>query len=507
MNWPSIAFGCAVAAALGTAVGAGLGPGPDVVLDLDGHPYALSATARPELAEALRIRAARLSQRQIYLRAGSELVCFDAGELGFELDVKTAFETISGELRAHQEASASRVASSLFRRLTRNPEHISAHLPHRLDEATARRALQKLARRVDRPPQDAELLIDEHRIIPSRWGAQLSVEATLVRLARLQPEPALVVDAVVEPLRPDVTEEELSPVDVTQVLASFETSFRGKAGPRAVNIRNAARYLDGAVIMPGETLSFNHRVGRRIHGRGFVDAPVIVNDEMEDDVGGGVCQVATTLHGAAVYGNLEIVRRRSHSRPSGYAPIGLDATVIDGKVDLEIQNPYDEPLLVHTTFPSRYLLRVEILGRRPSAQIEHASVVQNSEPFARRVWFKEGLPPGSFERKQKGSPGMDVLSVLRIKRDTGDPERRTYRSKYYPVPEVFYAGPGTPLTALPPLPDGATGVVIDGQEIDGQEGPELDRPRDSAGSLSPRDVPRIDEADSLGRQADRAAGG
>src|SRR5690606_3754874 len=158
-------------------------------------------------------------------------------------------------------------------------------LPMELDRELARMTLTRLAQAVYRPPEDAELLIREHRIIPSRPGRDLSVSASLLRLENLEPgDDWLALDVIEIP--PDVTEDQLAPVDVTRVLASYETSFRGKAGARAVNIRTAARFLNGAVILPGEILSFNGRVGRRVHGRGFVDAPVIVNDEMDEDVGG-----------------------------------------------------------------------------------------------------------------------------------------------------------------------------------------------------------------------------
>jgi vancomycin resistance protein YoaR len=464
-----------------------------VLVRIDGYEYLLDADDRPALARVLKLRARRHAGQSTYLRTDRDVLELSTQDAGYELDVAGALGTLEARIAEARASARASWAGSLSRALVGRPLEVEMDLPFRFHPQSARLTLARVKRQVDRRPRDAQLLIDQHRIIRSQWGAELSVEATLLRLERAREARDEIVDAVITPLRPQVTEEELIPVDVTRVLSSFETSFRGKAGPRGVNIRRAAKYLDGAVILPGEVLSFNHRVGRRVHGRGFVDAPVIINDEMEKDVGGGVCQVATALHGAAVYANMEIVRRRSHSRPSGYAPIGLDATVIDGKVDLQIRNPYDEPLLVHATFPEPYLLRVELLGREPSAKVEHAALVKNQEPFARRIWFKDDLAKGSFDKKQKGSPGMDVTSVLRIRHEGGKVERRTYPSKYYPVPEVFYAGPGTELGRLPSLPDGATGLVVDGEELGDPRRPA------PAEETSPSDVPTIDEADGMGR--------
>ncbi len=206
--------------------------------------------------------------------------------------------------------------------------------------------------------------------------------------------------------------------------------------------------------------------------------------------GAAYCQVATTLHAAAVFGNVEVVRRRSHSRPSGYAPLGLDATVIDGKVDLQLRNPYDEPLLVHVSFPGPYLIRVELLGRSPDVRVEHAYSVTEREPFARRIWHRDEVPLGGIKQKQKGSEGMDVVSVLRIHHADGKLDQRRYFSKYYPVPEVFWVGEGTSRTALPELPQGASALVIDGEEVEGgvPQDQEEDRPETA--------VPSLNEADS-----------
>ncbi len=490
-------MGCAVALAVGILAGYLAMPGPQVLVEIEKHEYRFPLGDRQALAHAIHLRAVRQGAREIYVRVPGEVQEFELSQLGYFPDTKAAQNILEEKIDEAQRQAESNVARQLFRRLSGQPLRVSARLPFRFEEEVARTAVENLARRINREPRNAQLLIDEHRIVTSRSGLRLSVEATILRMSRAHFEPQRVVEAVVTRVEPQVTEDDLLPVDVTRVLSTFETSFAGKAGARAVNIRRAAKYLDGAVILPGETLSFNSRVGRRVHGRGFVDAPVIINDEMKQDVGGGVCQVATTLHGAAVYGNLEIVRRRSHSRPSGYAPIGLDATVIDGKVDLELRNPYDEPILVHTTFPSRYRLRVELLGRDPTVEVKHAAIVQETEPFGRRVWRQEDLPPGVFKKKQDGSRGMDVLSILRIKDQNGDVERRTYSSKYYPVPEVFHVAQGTDIQQLPPLPENATGLVVDGEDVDSAEDPASA----TDGSLSPSDVPTIDQADGLGLEA------
>jgi hypothetical protein len=129
-----------------------------------------------------------------------------------------------------------------------------------------------------------------------------------------------------------------------------------------------------------------------------------------------------------------------------------------------LRNPYDEPLLVHVSFPSEFKIRVELLGRAPSARVSHEYFVTHREPFARRIWHRSEIAAGAFKQKQKGIEGMDVTSVVTIKHLDGKSERRRYHSKYYPVPEVFWLGDGVDQAALPQASEGVTRVIINGED-------------------------------------------
>jgi vancomycin resistance protein YoaR len=262
------------------------------------------------------------------------------------------------------------------------------------------------------------------------------------------------------PVPARVTSDMLRAVDVSRVLSSYDTDFTHHAGPRAINIATAARYLNGTVVAPGEVFSFNKTVGARTVQRGFTFAPVIVADELEPGVGGGVCQVASTLHAAAVFGGFDVIQRRSHSRPSGYTPLGLDATVIDGELDLKLRNPYDSPLIIHAFLPTRTTLRIELLGRDPPGKVEHFAEVKEKHEFMRRIVVEPGFEPNQSKRHQKGIWGYDVLSTVRTTYPDGERRFHSYTSTYYPVPEVYWVGPGTDPSALPALPEGAQGVEL-----------------------------------------------
>ena len=145
-----------------------------------------------------------------------------------------------------------------------------------------------------------------------------------------------------------VTAAGAAPEAFPVVLASYTTEYpetpAANAG-RVWNIRFATRRLDGIVLAPGETLSFNDRVGPRGLGEGFRRAPELLDGDRVEGIGGGVCQVASTLYAAALDAGLVIRARAPHSRPATYSPPGRDATVsYESAIDLKLTNDLPFPV-------------------------------------------------------------------------------------------------------------------------------------------------------------------
>ncbi|HEY3497205.1 MAG TPA: VanW family protein [Polyangiaceae bacterium] len=410
--------------------------------------------------------AARVSAREAYVSLPESLEQTTFAELGIELDVDT---TLASVTRALPVLTFRDRVRALF---GREPEPPAVELAFRLESAKSRAFLEQLAPHAHRPPVNARLDLVRHERIEDRPGRDLDVGATLAAIESGERRDLALFTAEFVPIEPAVTVEALTEVDVTRVLSSYETDFSKKPRSRIPNIALAARYLNGSVVGPGEVLSFNRIVGPRTYERGFHWAPVIVADELEQGLGGGVCQVASTFFAAAALGGFEIVERRSHSRPSGYAPLGLDAAVIYPEVDLRLRNPHASPVIIHAFLPDPKTLRVELLGREPPGKVEHFFGVDESEPFGRRVVVKPDLPAGKIDRRQKGNKGYDGRSVIRTTLADGTQTSRTYRSKYYPVPEVYWVAADVKPDQLPPLPEGAVAVelVEPGSALDGERG-------------------------------------
>lgn len=128
-----------------------------------------------------------------------------------------------------------------------------------------------------------------------------------------------------------------------ETIGSYEAISQSDDDERAENLRLAAEAINGYVIEPGATFSFNEVVGDTTAERGYKEAPVLYSSGLGSSDGGGICQVSTALYIAAVKADLEIVERHPHSVPSDYAPIGLDATIVYGSRDLRIKNNTDFP--------------------------------------------------------------------------------------------------------------------------------------------------------------------
>jgi vancomycin resistance protein YoaR len=407
-----------------------------------------------ELATWLERRKEPLSEREVYLRLPEETVTTTLGALGVELDVdETARRVLA-------QAESGSLGERLGRAWQARRGLGDLELAWSFDRERARATLHELGPRIRREPVDAELDLGAHRRVPEQPGWELDLAGTLDQIRDGGCGEGSLFVVATQPIAPRVTTSMLAQVDVSLVLSSYETRFGGTGEGRARNIAQAAARLDGTVLAPDQILSFNERVGERTVERGFTLAPVIFDDELTPGLGGGVCQVASTLHAASVYGGMAVLERHNHSRPSSYIPMGLDATVIYGEVDLKFRNPYPNPVIIHAFLPTPSRLRIELLGQAPPGKVEYTYWIEDKEEFYRRVTTQPWLGSRSI-RRQKGSRGYHVRSLVRVLGPDGSSEARAYKSEYRPTPEVYWVGPQHDASLLPELPEGAARVEYD----------------------------------------------
>lgn len=207
--------------------------------------------------------------------------------------------------------------------------------------------MKNLTPKVYKSPENARFG-DSGKIIPEVIGYTLDQERFVEQFYEFMygnGSSALEVPRRV--LYPRVDSETLAPLR-EKVIGYYVTYFNSRNKSRSHNIDLAAKAIDNTVVFPGETFSFNQTVGIRTREKGYQSAGVIVRGELSEGIGGGICQVSSTLFNAIDRAGLQVVHRYSHSRNVPYVPSGRDATVSWGGPDFAFRNTYNQPVLLRS---------------------------------------------------------------------------------------------------------------------------------------------------------------
>lgn len=218
-------------------------------------------------------------------------------------------------------------------------------------------SLENISKEVNQEVINAKLYISGSGAMskkPSQIGKEVNLEKTKALVKKsLDKKDFSPVGLVVKETQPKITTEMVS--SVNSVLATHTTNYKNSSSGRAHNIVKSANSTSDILLMPGEEYSYNALTGTRSKANGYKEAPVILNGKLEEGIGGGVCQVSTTIYNSALYSGLDITQVRNHSLPSSYAEMGKDATVADGYLDLKFKNPYDTPIYIKNTAYNGYV--------------------------------------------------------------------------------------------------------------------------------------------------------
>lgn len=321
-----------------------------------------------------------------------------------------------------------------------------------LDENRARRFLARsVAPSIERPPRDARFLANDDgsgQVVPEQPGVKLDADAAVAALRAVNPldEPAT-VDLTVRTIQPRILAANLA--GISGEVARFSTHY-SETGNRARNIAVACRRINGTVLLPGDVFSYNQIVGPRESGSGFRLAPVIVRGKLEPGMGGGVCQVSTTLYNAALLADLQIVSRTHHAFPVHYVPAGRDATVAYGSIDFRFRNNTDGPIAVAASGAGgRVVMR--IFGKpMPNRQVRLERTGVDSTEAPVRTTTDPRLPPGKRVVLEPGRSGhraklwrVVVVDGKRVKRELISSDT------YAPVARQVAVGPRPPSPVAP----------------------------------------------------------
>jgi len=301
---------------------------------------------------------------------------------------------------------------------------------------------------IDRPPRNAALSIVTGDIIPQEPGRRLEVEMLRPALLYALRKPdSSNIPLPVTPIQPEITVADIAQTGVKEKLGLFTTAFDAKDANRTANIKLAARKINGHIVYPGQVFSFNETVGPRDKESGFKEALEIVDGEFVPGIGGGVCQVSSTLYNSSLLANLAIMERTNHSKPLVYVPIGRDATVVFGLIDFKFKNTFDFPVMIMAETDGNKL-HIGLFGQqRFQGTVEIVSADRQVIPPAVIKRQDNGLYLGETKVDRQGKPGYEVTTI-RVVRIQGKEVKREVLAKDRYLPEDTVVKVGTRIPNL-----------------------------------------------------------
>lgn len=280
------------------------------------------------------------------------------------------------------------------------------------DKEKVAKFISDISKEIDSEPIDAtiRLVSGKFQITDEKLGSRLDQEKAVKMVSEAIDGKSIAnIELPVEVINAEITRADLS--NITDKLGEYATSFNSSNESRTYNIKLATKSVTDVLVRPGETFSLNKTIGPRLAKYGYRTAKVIINNEYVDGIGGGICQVSSTLYNAALLANLKIVERKNHSLPSSYVAMGRDATISGDYIDFKFMNNTPYPLYIYGEVKGSQV-RFSIYGKNENKgrQIKiKTEILKKIEPKV-KIIEDSSLPIGTRIVEKKAIPGYVVRS-------------------------------------------------------------------------------------------------
>ncbi len=291
-------------------------------------------------------------------------------------------------------------------------------------------------------PKDASYEIKDGKLIitPEIVGRNIDKEEIKSQIDKITSGGAITLK--VQTTMPEITEKSINESLFGYSLGQYSSSYATSTKNRADNVELAARKINGYILMPGEEFSYNKVVGRRTTENGFKEAPVFANGDTVQGLGGGVCQVSSTLYSAVLYADLQVLERKSHSMTVSYVPKGQDATVSYGSIDFRFKNNTKNPIKISVTTGGKKV-NVSILGAKPEKNktVKIINTVTSTKNSTTEEVVTAGMKAGERKTISNGKTGYNVTTVRKVYEDGKEIKSETMKaSSYKMVPTKVAVG-------------------------------------------------------------------
>ena len=346
-------------------------------------------------------------------------------------------------------------------------EPVMRHTTLTYDLSSVNQILAQIKQEVDVPPVSATRVNDESQWPPFSYtddvpGRELDITGLNEKIcAMVDTLQSGVVDLTPTVVQAPVTREYLEGQIVK--LSSYETAIGATSDPgRFINIENGTKRFDRLIIKSGEQVSFNKVAGRRTYSNGYADAPELAYGDYVSGVGGGICQVSSTLYNAVVNAGLEIKTRYQHSLASNYVPLGLDATVQDDRLDFVFKNTTNADIYISTEYYKKkgyWYTKFTIHGRPDpdgySYRLESEVVEEIPEPEPTYIPDKQAEYVVYDDEQKQTSKGHEghIVDVYLVTMDANGlviSREKKYTDTYKPLASKIYVGVTPRETPVPP---------------------------------------------------------
>jgi vancomycin resistance protein YoaR len=261
-------------------------------------------------------------------------------------------------------------------------------------------------------PQDAYFSTDPYVVYPHVVGVDFDVDKVKKLIASNPDDEEY--DIKLTLTTPNKTTNDIGYEAFPNVLATFSTKYATSNTARTTNLKLAAGKINGTVVMPGDTFSYNKVVGKRTVAAGYQEAAVFENGTVTNGLGGGICQISTTLYDAVLFSNLEIVERRNHMFIPSYVDGGWDATVVWGSTDFKFKNNRDYPIKIETSV-SGGIATVTIYGLKTDDDYEISLETETVKtiPFSTTYQSNSSYKSGSIIQSGKDGSVVDTYKIYK----------------------------------------------------------------------------------------------
>lgn len=277
--------------------------------------------------------------------------------------------------------------------------------------------IDKIHSEIYKEAKDAYYTKDPFTVYPEVEGVDFDVEKAKEMIAA-EVKDEYVIDLTIT--KPNVTIDQIGTEAFPDQLSTFTTRYDASDKDRTTNLVLACQKLNGKVIKPGETFSYNATLGPRSYATGYKNAKVYENGQVVDGIGGGICQISSTLYNAALMSDMEIVERRNHQFVTSYVGAGRDATVVYGLTDFRFKNTRTYPVRIVASAKSG-IATISIFGIKEADReytYSFSTKTISTIPYTTKYVEDSTLAPGKEVVKQKGANGL-VTETYMTKRLNG----------------------------------------------------------------------------------------